>query len=67
MCVAKACVMPVMGVCVFVCVCVCEASREGEQMPAGHVISLTLGQSQWQPSQWKQRGAGLQAAGLGAG
>lgn len=25
------------------CVCVCEASREGEQMPAGHVISLTLG------------------------
>jgi len=36
-------------------VCVREASREGEQMPAGHVISLTLGQSQWQSNQWKQR------------
>lgn len=39
--------MPMMGV------CVCAASREGEQMPPGHVISLTLGQSQW-----KQRNAG---------
>lgn len=39
------------------CLYVCGASREGEQMPAGHLISLTLGQSQWQPSQWKQRDA----------
>ena len=35
-------------------------------MPAGHVISLTLGQSQWQPSQWKQRDASLQAVVLGS-
>lgn len=45
---------------------VCEASREGEQMPAGHVISLTLGQSQWQPSQWKQRDVMLAGSRLGA-
>lgn len=38
-------------------VCLSDASREGEQMPAGHVIPLTLGQSRWQPSQWKQRDA----------
>ena len=44
------CVMPMMGV----CMCVCEASREGEQMPAGHVILLTLGHSQWQPTETKK-------------
>lgn len=38
-----------------VCVCVCGASREGEQMPSGHIISLTSGQSQQPPHQQKQR------------
>lgn len=38
------CMMPMMGACV--CIYVFEASREREQMPAGHVISLTLGHRQ---------------------